>query len=154
MESKRHMFPSWLPCTGFQPLGRWGVKQKLINLHERNCVTFGTTTRGLGSPVSSWNVVASFKGWKLRKHEERAFLLWCGPHLTAQLSSEAIPNSLWAADMDLWESVQKNRRVLRDNEAAVLAVGAQEVFTGNSLEDQSDVRGRATAGTLALFLGR
>lgn len=82
-------------------------------------------------------------------------MLWCGPHLTAQLCSEAIPNSLWAADMDLWESVQKkNRRVLRVDEAAVLAVGAQEVFTGNSQEGQSDVRGRATAGTLALFLGR
>lgn len=102
-------------------------------------------------PVSPWNV-ASFKGWKLRKHEERAFLLWCGPHLTAQLSSKANPNSLWAADMDLWESVQKkNRRVLREDEAAVLVVGAQ-VFTGNSPEDQSDVLGRVKAGPRALIL--
>lgn len=55
-------------------------------------------------------------------------MLWCGLHLTAQLSGKAIPNSLWGADMDPWESVQKkNRRVLHGDEAAVLAVGAQEL---------------------------
>lgn len=106
-------------------------------------------------PISPWNL-APCKGWKLRKHEERALSLWRGTHLTAQLRSQATPSSLWAAAMGPWETVQerKHRQVLCEDEAAVLAVGARGVFPGNPQECLSDLLGRAKAGTLALFLGR
>lgn len=89
-----------------------------MNLGKKTPVTLATSqtpgaTGGTGSLlapslllISPWNL-APFKGWKLRKHGERALLPWDGAHMTAQLRSEDTPMGEGP-----WESVWRSRSLL------------------------------------------